>query len=79
MLMAVGIFEAGGRADAGKGLVAAQPDGFVFGKAAALIGKAHQALGVGFLHVERAEHDMRAADRAYVDETGNLLAHARPP
>ena len=42
-------------------------------------GKAQQALGVGFVHVEHREHDMGAADRADGDETGNLFAHAALP
>ena len=77
--MAARIFEAGGRADAGKGLVAAQPDGFDFGKVGTLNGKAHHALGIGFPHVNREEHVMRAADRADADETGNHFAHAALP
>ena len=77
--MAAGVFNARGRSDAREGLVAAQPHGFVFGEVAALNGKAHQTFRVGFLHVERQEHDIRAADGANGDKPGNLLAHAHPP
>ena len=75
MLVAAGIFNARGRTNAGECLVAAQPVGFVFDEISALNGKAHQALRVGLLHVEREEYDMRAADSPDGNESGNLLAH----
>jgi hypothetical protein len=62
MLMTTGVFYAGGRPDAGKRLVASQPDGFVFREVGPLDRKTHEALGVGLPHIERQKHNIRPAD-----------------
>ena len=79
MLMAVGVFDTGGRADAGKRLVAAQPDHLAFGEVGALNGKAHQAFRVSLSHIERENYDIGAADNTDRDKTENFFGHITSP
>ncbi len=77
--VAAGVLVAGRRlAAAREALVAAEPERLVVAESDPLDREAHEALGVGLLHVEREEDDVRTRDGTHLDLAVGLLAHPLP-